>query len=219
MKNFLLANKRYFVIAIALAAAALIVVFYRSDFVGVRSLFGDKARVISEAPVLRVVDSVTLGGNREVSSTGESIALVSSERVVIAGGKTPKESYLIAKDVAVSWSQDAQLVYIKSMGTVTVEGVSSGWELLFGSKEKNKGYVLAVVNGTVVQKSEVESITRGYALPSDWYDAGEAVKSIQTLPQFKDATISGLTFYYNEDGKRWGYAISSSQGTVSVPVR
>jgi hypothetical protein len=39
------------------------------------------------------------------------------------------------------------------------------------------------------------------------------------LPQFEGATASSINFFYNMDGKRWSYAISTSKGTTSMPVK
>ena len=63
------------------------------------------------------------------------------------------------------------------------------------------------------------STSYGYTLPQNWYDSGDALLSLKTEPQFKDATVSSLNFYYNEDGKRWAYALSTSNGTLSMPVK
>lgn len=222
MQKFLIIlreHKRdYFVIGAIIAAVIFAAVYYGGFRNAKRAIF-DGERVIKETPLPRAIERVSVVDGRSVMSTGENIALVSREHVIIEGGKTLKEGYAIAEPEARSWATDAKLVYIHSLGTVTIDGVSSGWEVVFGSKIKKKGYMVSVVGGMVVDKRDVISTSSGYTLPSDWYDAAEAVKSIQTLPQFKDATISGLNFYYNEDGKRWGYAISSSNGTVSIPVR
>ena len=204
---------------VVLALLVLSVVVYYGGFTKAKRALINNERVITEAPLPRTFSETSTTEGRFVASSGEDISLTSGERVVIEDGVTLKESYVIAEQEARTWASDAKLVYIKSLGTVTTEGVSSGWEVVFGSDVQKSGYALAVIGGVVSEKKEVVSAAVGYELPQDWYDAVEAIRSIQTLPQFEQATISGLSFYYNEDGKRWGYAISSSNGTVSIPVR
>ena len=201
-----------------LALILVVVIYYGGPQRAKRAIF-DNERSIVETPAPRTVTNISLNDGRKAVSTGESVALSSGEHLIIEGGKTLKEAYAIAFPVASVWASDAKLVYIRSLGTVTIEGVSSGWEVAFGSKEKKKGYVVSVVNSLVASEGETISSVYGYDVPERWYDAGEAIKAFRGLPQFADVTISGLNFYYNKDGKKWGYAVSSSVGTVSVPVR
>lgn len=221
MKDFLSNKKPVILMAIIvlLAGGGAAVYFYYGGFKKIPLAIFETTRVVVENPAPSAIKSASAAAGRFVVSTGEDIAIMGGAGVVIAGGKTLKESYALANAEAARWAEDAKLVYIKSLGTVTLSGASSGWETVFGSKARKKGYVLSVVSGNITDKKEIVSTSAGYVLPDDWYDGGEAIKSIQTLPQFRDATISGLSFYYNEDGQRWGYAIFSSNGTVSVPVR
>ncbi len=216
----ILQNKKVFIFAVALllAICAGAVVYY-GGYNKVRTAVFSGERIITETPTVHIMDSTSALDGKYAGSTGEPIELVSREHVVIAGGTTPKEAYLFAENIAKTWSEDVKLVYIKSLGTVTVDGTSSGWVVVFGSKEMNQGYSVYITNGAVVEKGTVDIQSYGYELPSDWYDGVEAIRSIQNLPQFSKSTISGLSFAYNEDGKRWGYVITSSNGTVSVPVR
>lgn len=218
MKLFLQDKRIWASLLVLLVIGGGIVVYYGGFHKAKVALVGGE-RTIKETPTVRTIESASSVDGRRVESTGEDFALVSRERVIIDGGKTLKESYALAEPEARGWSEDAKLVYVRSLGSVTVEGVSSGWEIVFGSKVKKKGYMFAVIGGALTAGKEVAAASSGYELPLNWYDAGDAIKSIQTLPQFKEATVSGLNFYYNEDGKRWGYAILSSNGTVSVPVR
>lgn len=204
---------------LVLLGALLIVLLYYGGFGRAKRVLWGGERTISETPSPRTLSQVRASDSRLALSSGEEVYLVSREQVLIEQGKTLKEGYALALPEGEQWSPDAKLVYVRSLGTVTTLGVSSGWEVAFGSAVKKKGYVVSIVRGAVTDKKEVASSSFGYSLPKEWYDAGEAIRSIQTLPQFRDATISGINFYYNEDGKRWGYAISSSNGTVSIPVR
>lgn len=220
MNNFINNNKQkiFVVLSIVLFVICALAIYYGGFGKAKIAILGGE-RVVNETPTPRTVDKVTIYDVRSASKTGESVPLVSREHITIEDGKTLKEGFAIAEPVALEWAEDAKLVYIRSLGTVTVEGISSGWEVAFGSTTSKNGYMISVVNGLVAGKKEISTMPSGYALPTNWYDAGDAVKSIQTLPQFSESTISGINFYYNEDGKKWGYAISSSNGTVSVPVR
>lgn len=120
---------------------------------------------------------------------------------------------------ATNWSSDAALVYIKSLGVITSEGYSGEWQIVFGSKLKNSGYEILVYGDKVVSQKEISGTAFGYPIPINWYDSGDALISLRTLPQFARATVSAISFFYNEDGKRWGYALSTSSGTISMPVK
>lgn len=219
MKEFYYRNKPFVLVALVTVVVIFgLVAYYGSPERAKRAIFNNE-RVVSENPTPRTISSATVFSGRSATSTGQNVALTSGVHLVIDGGKTLKEGYSLAAPVALQWSSDAKLVYIHSLGTVTLDGVSSGWEVAFGSKSMKKGYVLSVVGGVVIQKAEISSASAGYDVPVNWFDGDGAIRSIQTLSQFKDATINGLNFYYNEDGKRWVYAISTSRGVVPVPVR
>lgn len=211
-------KKAILIICVGLITIFLFVLYFDGIREAGRSALNIE-RSINENPSPRVLEKTTTSDGRFVVPTGEQIPLVSNRKVTIANGKTLKGAYSVALPEALIWSSDAKLVYIRSLGTVSVDGISSGWEIVFGSKIKKEGYVVSVIGGLVASKASTASKSFGYDLPKNWYDSGEAIRSISSLPQFKDATISGLNFYYNEDGKKWGYAVSSSLGTVSVPVR
>lgn len=143
-----------------------------------------------------------------------------NERVVVPNAiLTPKGSFDAANPHAKTWAEDAKLVFIKSLGAVTLEGKSSTWQMAFGSKKKKAGYVAIVQGDAFLSGKEVESDFFGFELPLNWYDSSEAVMALQSMPQFQDATISSLLFYYSMDGKRWEYAFSSSRGNTSMMVK
>lgn len=213
-KNKYISLAIFFLVLVAIAS----VVYYGGVKNAKRAIFNNEY-IVSESPTPRVVERISVNDGRRVVSTGESVPLVGGKNFVVENGVTLKGAYSIAAPLATSWAEDAKLVYIRSLGTVTLAGVSSGWEVGFGSKTLEKGYVVSVVAGAVASKTETTTTVFGYDVPEKWYDAGEAIKSFSGLPQFDEATISGLNFYYNKDSKRWGYAVSSSKGTVSIPVR
>lgn len=219
MKIFYNNNQRLvWIMAGVLTLIVGVVAYYGSPMKTKRAIF-DNERVISEKPTPRAVESTASFDARAATSTGQAVSLTSSTHLLIDDGTTIKEGYAIANPVALSWSSDAKLVYIRSLGTVTLGGVSSGWEVAFGSKMLSKQYVISVINGKVAKNAEIIATSFGHDVPMKWHDSGDAIKSIQTSSVFKDATISGLNFYYSEDSKLWGYAISTSRGVVPVFVR
>lgn len=217
MKEFIIQNKKWIAV-LAIVFFLITLVVYYGDIKKVQDAILKKDIIIKESPAPRIFESAKALDGRTPSSAGENVPVISDRNTIIESGKTLKESYFIAETDALLWSRDAKLVYIRSLGTVTMQGISSGWEVVFGSKEKKKGYVIAVVNGAIASRGEVAINSSGYDLPKNWFDADEALKAISTLSQFKDVTISGINFY-NEDSKHWGYAVSHSKGTESIPVR
>lgn len=220
MNNFINNHKRISWITISLVAVLVVgtIVYYGGPRNAERAIFYNE-RIVRETPAPRVVDSVSVASGRKIISTGETIPFIGDKRVVIEGGKTSKEGYMIAEPIALAWSDDAKLVYIHSLGTVTTEGVSSGWEIAFGSKTKMNGYVITVAVGKIIEEKEVTSTSSGFGLPKNWYDSGDAIKSLQSLSQFSDATLNSLIFFYSEDGDVWQYALSTSRGNTTMLVR
>lgn len=185
--------------------------------------FFEKPKVVQETlviPETKIVEGVV---GRTPSTTHYAVPLVpvtEGDKVVVPGATlTLKKSFEVALPKAEVWAKDAKLVFLTSQGAVTLAGESSMWQVVFGSLAKKKGYEIIIQGDKIVSEKEIPSQEYGYDLPVNWYDAGEAIRSIQTLPQFVDATVSSINFFYNRDGKRWGYALGTSRGTTSMPVR
>ena len=183
----------------------------------------EKPKTVQETLVIpdtKVVEGIA---GRTPSTDKYAVPLVPTsegQKVIVPGAVlTLKNSFNVAEPVALVWSKDAKLVFITSQGAVTLNGESSMWQVMFGSLSKKKGYEVIIQGDKVVSEKELSSVEYGYGLPTDWYDAKDAIVSLQTLPQFANATVSSINFFYNRDGKRWGYALSTSQGTTSMPVR
>jgi len=219
MKELINKNKYISLAIFILVLVAIVSVVYYGGIKNAKRAIFNNERIVSETLTPRTVDRVSSASGRKIISIGEDIPFISNERVIIEKGKTLKESYVIAEATARAWAEDAKLVYINSLGTVTVEGVSSGWELAFGSKRQKKGYVITTVGEDIIEKKEVSSTSYGFALPKNWYDSGGAIKSLQSLSQFSDATLNSLIFFYSEDGKIWQYAIATSRGNTTMLVR
>lgn len=141
------------------------------------------------------------------------------EMVFLKAVLTLKNSYDLAEKKAMEWSGDAKLIFIKSMGAVDNTGKSSQWQIAFGSELKKGGYEVIIHEDKIISAKEVESAEYGYSLPSNWYDSNEAIASLNGLSGFVSATISGISFYYNADGKIWKYALVTSAGNTSMNVK
>ena len=186
-----------------------------------------------QAPELKpttVVENLTIPDTKNVSmadvwatTSAQNVSIApqnNGERVIVPNATlTLKGSYTKVLPEVSSWAPDAKLVFVKSLGTLNIDGKSSEWQIVFGSKTKKKGYEFILEGDKEVSAKQIDSNVYGYTLPKNWYDDDEAIKSVQTLPQFANATISGINFSYNTDGKVWVYGLSTSNGTTSMPVR
>lgn len=141
--------------------------------------------------------------------------------IVLKAILTVKGSYDLAQPEAVKWASDAQLVFIKSLGAITLDGKSSQWQLAFFSPaKKGKGYEIIIQADQITSKREIASTAKSDNFPKNWYDSDGAIKSIQTMPQFTNATISFISFTYDPDSQGWLYVLANSDGqTTSMPVR
>ena len=146
------------------------------------------------------------------------IIITEGEKVVVTKAVlTVKGSYDKSRSEAEAWSKDAKLVFVKSLGAVTLEGKSSQWQLVFSSPTKSKkGYEVIIQEDNIVSKKEIDSNAVGGTVPSTLKDSDYAIKTLQDLPQFSDATVSSISLYYNSDGGVWRYALATSRGTTST---
>ncbi|MDP3057818.1 MAG: hypothetical protein Q8N37_04890 [bacterium] len=188
---------------------------------GVVNLPPEKPKVIEEKLVIPETEKITGGEGRTVDQGPVEVPLVpktESEKVVVSKAVlTVKGSYDLAVLEANKWASDASLIFIKSLGAVTLEGKSSQWQLAFSSKTKSsKGYEIIIQGDQIVSKKEIDSAASGADLPSVWRDSGEVIISLQELPQFSTATVSTINLYYNTDGKLWRYVLSTSRGNTSM---
>ncbi|MBI3671723.1 hypothetical protein HY249_02930 [Candidatus Azambacteria bacterium] len=216
--------KKIILVIFLIAVGALLVWYFFGGSIGKNiSLMLEKKTTVNEQLEIPDTKSVAILDGRLPNTNAYDTPIAPNspkEEVVVPGAVlTLKEAYAKSEAEALIWGKDAKLIFIKSLGAVTLDGRSSQWQVVFGSKTKKKGYEIIIQKDLIVSKKEIESKEYGYDLPKNWYDAKDAILSIQTMPQFKQSTISGMNFYYNKDGKIWGYALATSNGTVSVPVR
>lgn len=142
--------------------------------------------------------------------------------IVLKAVLTLKGSYDLAASEARKWSSDAKLVFIKSMGAVTLDGKSSQWQLAFSSKSKtNKGYEIIIQADQIASKKEIDSTAVGVDLPKSWSDSDYFIKELQKRPTNADATLSGFLLASTPESTdvKWWFSISTSKGTVTFEVK
>lgn len=215
-------EKRKIILVFLVIAAILaigFVYFFKND--KQKPLSKKTARVIEEN--LQIPDTKEIIGNegRMMSESEYKLPIKKGDEEIIVSkaSYSAKESFNIASSKSLQWSDDAKLVFIKSLGAVTPEGKSSQWQIVFGSKKQKRGYEVIIQAEKIVSEKQIESKNIGYGLPQNWYDSGEALESLRSLPQFSDATVSAMNFFYNNDADEWRYAIATSFGNTSMPVK
>lgn len=213
------------VIVIALGALGLYV-YYPDLFKGLMTREPSKIekkqpKIIQEELVIPETKEITAGRARVVEEGSVKVSLVpkdEGEKVIVAKAVlTVKGAYGLALVEAQKWAADAKLIFVKSLGAVTLEGKSSQWQVAFSStSKKDKGYEVIIQADQIASKKEIDSAAVGADVPANLSDSDTAIQILAEMPQFSDATISTINLYYNADGKIWRYALSTSRGTTSV---
>ena len=185
-----------------------------------------KARVIQEKLTIPDTTSFTGAEGRVVDQGSVAVALVpksDAEKVIVPGAElSVKGSYDFAQPEASKWSSDAKLVFIKSLGAVTLDGKSSQWQIAFSSKtKKNRGYEIIVQKNQIVSQKEIESAAIGEEVPANFAnrDSSWAIARLADIPQFQTASITAIVFSYNQDANGWDYIIPNSFGKTAIRVR
>jgi hypothetical protein len=214
----------FIILVVGVAVVYFVFPEFGSKISRVVDLTPDKPKVIeNENLVIPNTQKITGGEARMVEKGSVEVPLVpknEGEKVIVSKAVlTVKGSYELAKIEAGKWSNDAKLVFIKSLGAITLEGKSSQWQLAFSSALKpGKGYEVIIQGDQIVSKKEIDSTATGVDLPKNLKDSGAAIISLQELPQFSDATVSSIQLYYNLDAKAWFYSFATSVGTTSGPA-
>ena len=185
-----------------------------------------KARVIQEKLTIPNTTSFTGAEGRVVDQGGVAVALVpksEAEKVIVPGAElSVKGSYDFAQPEASKWSSDVKLVFIKSLGAITLDGKSSQWQIAFSSKtKKNRGYEIIVQKNQIVSQKEIESAAIGEEVPANFAnrDSSWAIARLADIPQFQTASITAIVFSYNQDANGWDYIIPNSFGKTAIRVR
>ena len=226
IKEIIKENKKIVIVGavlLILAVGALAVWFFMPEIIEKTKIDLQGGKIINEQLVVPETKEFTAIEGTTVHQSPIQVPLNpenNAEKIIVPKAVlTVKGSYALAAPEALLWSPDSKPVFIKSFGAVTLDGKSSQWQLAFSSKVKpKKGYEIIVQENLIVSKKEIDSEAIGADFPKDWFDSDGAVKSLQAMPQFYDATISAINFFYNRDAKRWRYGIATSIGSTSIAV-
>ncbi|MDP3902054.1 MAG: hypothetical protein Q8Q21_00515 [bacterium] len=204
--------------------SAVYFVLYKKDGISFdASSGGEKPKVINENLVIPDTKEISGNSGKVLEKGTMEIALSpknDGEKVVVSKAVlTVIGAYELAKSEAQLWSSEAKLVFIKSLGAITLEGKSSQWQLVFSSDDKKgRGYEIIIQGGQIVSKKEVDSQNSGGDVPVVWKDLGEVIKELQSHPVYQDTTFSAVSFALNPDNNKWYYNLSTSKGMSAIVV-
>lgn len=183
-------------------------------------------RVIEERLEIPNTTSLTGTEGRVVEQGSVAVALMpknDNERVIVPNAAlTIKQSYDLALPEALKWTADVKLVFIKSLGAITLEGKSSQWQIAFSPKTKTgKGYEIIIQKDQIVSQKEVLSMAVGADVPNNFADRDSswAIAQLASIPQFESSSISLISLTYSTDAKAWDYVIANSFGNSAIRVR
>lgn len=180
-------------------------------------------RVIEETLVVPDTQEVHTADARMLEQGAVAVPLVpksEEEKVIVARAElTLKGGYTAAALVAETWDDKALLVFIKSLGAITLDGKSSSWQVMFSSpNKKSAGYEVILQGKEIVSKKEVVSVAPGAVVPQNWKDLGEVIAELQQHPLYQDASVTAASFHLNPDNKKWYYNILTSKGANAIAV-
>jgi len=214
----------FILLVVGVAVAYFIFPEFGSKISRVVDLTPDKPKVIeNENLVIPDTQKITGSDGRVVEKGNVETPLVpknEGEKIIVARAVlTVNGSYDKALGEAKSWADDVKLVFVKSLGAVTLEGKSSQWQVVFVAKSKTKkAYEVIIQADQVVSKKEIDSTATGADLPKTWIDSGEAVKILQLMPQYSSVSVSVITLFYDNNSKGWNYGFITSIGATSIKL-
>lgn len=221
-------NKKiiYIVGGVVVLAVILIILYFMgiiSPGLVKKVTFQKTPQVIEENLVIPDTQKVTGSDGRVVEKGNVETPLVpkdDGEKIIVAKAiLTLKGSYDKALGEAKNWADDAKLVFVKSLGAVTLEGKSSQWQIVFAAKSKTKkAYEVIIQADQIVSKKEIDSTAVGADVPKTWVDSGEAVKILQLMPQYSSVSVSAITLFYDHNSKGWNYGFITSIGATSIKL-
>ena len=211
------------ILVIVIAIGVLAYVFFESEK-SIKIEESSKPKIITENLIIPNTQSITgLEGKMMSGQNAPQIPLVpktESEMVIVPKAElTIKGSYNLVLSQVIAQASDAKLVFIKSLGAITLDGKSSQWQFAFHSLNKNKGYEIIVRGDQIISQKEIESTATGMDTPQKWFDSDEAIKTLQDMPQYSNASVSAINFFYNTDANEWKYGVSTSAGVTSIRLR
>jgi len=95
-----------------------------------------------------------------------------------AGDPTPFTAYAgleVARDAALSWAADAQLVYLENDETVGPDGTAIRWGYLYYSHNKKYARGYSVRNGEILEAADLGFDFEAPPLPDTWVDSRKAL--------------------------------------------
>ena len=221
-------RRRYAAVIAGVIIIALVIYFFDLFPDLVKKLeFGQKGKVIEDNLTIPDTQKISgiegrfvLPGIAEVKLHPKSEA----ETVIVSRAVlTVKGAYDKSLSEALNWQSDAKLSFIKSLGSVTLEGKSSQWQIIFVSKAaKGNGYEIIIQGSEIVSKKQIEAmVIVGGEAPKNFSerDSNWAIGQMAPIPQFSEASISAINFSYNSDAKGWDYIIANSFGNGAIRVR
>ncbi|KKQ22024.1 hypothetical protein A2999_00710 [Candidatus Wolfebacteria bacterium RIFCSPLOWO2_01_FULL_38_11] len=193
---------------------------------GFGALQANAAVVVQENLIIPDTQEISVGSFRFLIDYGAyNVPLVpknDNEYVIVPNAIfTLKEAYTKSLGSVTNWASDSKLAGIRSIGSITLDGKSSMWQIAYGSHLKNRGYEIIIQGDLIVSQKELPWMggsDYGYNVPANWYDSEGVIRSLQELPQFSDATASSINLYYNTDGNVWRYFLSTSRGLTSMHI-
>lgn len=228
MKNHFKDKKNIFIIAIILiilVVVVFIVLAFKENQPSEKSevdLKTFKGQIINDEIKIPNTTSITTNEGEVVSRGEFDIKLQpqsESEAAYISKAKlTLKDAYSLSQSEATSWASDAKLIFIKSNGALGIDGKASSWQIIYGSAQKKRGQEIIVAENNIISAKEISTESYGYDLPINWYDSSDAISSLQ-LPQFKDETISAISFYYSSANDSWAYGLANGTQTTAMWVK
>ena len=189
MINYLKDKKNIAILFIVLLILVVIVLIFISIRGGNLNLnkqpqnIGFRGWIIDDAITIPDTTSITSNEGEIVPRGKYNIKIQPQSEVeqvyVVKAKLTLKEAYSLAQVPANNWASDRKLIFIKSNGAIDLKGLSSSWQLVFGSKQKNSGYEIIIQEDKIVSQKEIESKLSGFDLPLNWYDDNEAITTIE----------------------------------------
>ena len=218
------------------AAGTIIGVVIVASLIYVFDLFPGLEKIIQFVPQGKVIEENLITPDTQKISGIESRFVAPGIAEVKLNPKNEAEIIIVPKAVltvkgvydkvlpeVLNWQSDAKLSFIKSLGSVTLEGKSSQWQAIFASKAvKGKGYEIIIQGSEIVSKKEIEAIAIvGGETPKNFSerDSNWAIGQMAPIPQFSEASISAINFSYNPDAQAWDYIMANSFGNSAVRVR
>lgn len=227
-------NKKITIVLItvvAVAGFAIVLYFFKPSVLNIitKPIGIDATRpTVIENEILIIPDTQKITGaeGKAIEKGAVEVLLTpqnEGEKIVVPKAVlTVVGAYDAAKGEAEKWSGDALLVFIKSLGAVTLDGKSSQWQAVFSSTaKKGKGYEIIIQGDSIVSQKELDSFAKGVVFLVGMKDSGDFIKEMQSMPHLEGATISSMLLSSKPEStdSKWRFSISTSKGTATFQIR